>query len=149
VLRSLRFATLSQARGVFEAIRRRRSTFDEAAASSEGASEQGIPLEVSWRALSDEVRAVVEPLAAGQISAPVEYHGQFYLFLVEAWMGAPSQAEDELLTRARQDLERERQRWAGEALVQQLRDRARVSIEPGRLPFRYTGVAADRAEDPT
>lgn len=149
VLRSLRFATRSQAQGVFDAIRRKRQTFDEAVATSEGASEQGIPLEVSWRVLSEEVRAVLEPLAAGQISKPLEYHGQFYVFRVEAWLGAASQVEGELLERARRDLEGERQRWAGEALVRQLRDRARISIQPGRLPFRYTRGSSDRDDDPS
>ena len=65
----------------------------------------------------------MKDLKPGQVSKPLELQGSIYLFQVGAWLKDPEDQNEELLERARQELESIRRREAVESLVQSLRDR--------------------------
>lgn len=136
-LRSLMLDSVDNAKKVYRDIRKRRLTFSEAVVRHEKAPGQGLPMRVNWNGLSDEVRAALENVRAGEVSEPVEVNGNVYLFQVVTWFEAREQANDDLVRRARLELESERRREAYDALVQDIRDRTEVRLQLRNLPFSY------------
>ena len=53
------------------------------------------------------------------------------------WLNDPSEMDEGLTNRAREELARERRRQAEEDLLRKLRERTVVKIHENRLPFRY------------
>ena len=67
----------------------------------------------------------------------MDFHGDTFLFQLEAWLTDPSEMDEELTKRARGELARERRRQAEEGLLRELREQIPVKIHRNRLPFRY------------
>lgn len=137
-LRSLRLPSFEQAEQVAGELRGKRITFDEALVLH-GSPTDGIPVELGWGSLRPEHRQAIEGLRRGQISAPVEMAGAFYLFRVEAWFEGTD--EGRRAAEARQALERDRRQRAFAALLATLRAQTNTRIETAALPFSY--VAPD------
>jgi len=136
-LRSLMLDSVESARKVQQDIRKRRLTFAEAVVRYEKSPGQGLPMQVNWNGLSEEVRAALEDLRAGQVSDPVEVNGNVYIFQVVSWFEKREQANEELIRRARLELERERRRDAYDAMVDDIRDRTEIRLKLRNLPFSY------------
>jgi parvulin-like peptidyl-prolyl isomerase len=136
-LRSLRFESAEDATRSAERIRRGRMTFADAVVAYETDPGQGVLLEFSWNGLSEELRAALSELKPGQVSRPVEFNGDPFLFYLEAWVTGQSELDAELARRARGELERERRREARDGLLRELRGRTPVRIHDEGLPFRY------------
>ncbi len=137
VLRALMLESEEKAEKVYRDIRRRRITFTEAVVAYEKYPGQGRPIAVAWSGLSQEVRAALEKLEVGQVSAPVEKQGEFYLFKIESWINEPERLAAERMERARREMEDLRRQQALEELLAELRERNEVRLELRRLPFRY------------
>jgi hypothetical protein len=120
---------------VYQEIRRRRMTYDEAVVAHGAYEGHGVATEVSLSSLSDELRQALQGLQAGQVSPPVEVHGETYLFQVESWLGGA--ADPALRRRARERLERQRLDEAFTALLHRLRAEIGVILKPENLPFEY------------
>jgi len=135
-LRSLRFESAEDAVRVSEFITARRMTFAEAVVTYEADPGQGLPLDLSWSSLSPEIQAVVEPLKPGEVSAPVEFTGEMFVFQLDSWLSG-DEIEEELLTRARSQLVGSRERDARRELLQKLSAASPTRIHEDRLPFRY------------
>ena len=56
---------------------------------------------------------------------------------LDAWLAAPSDVDEDLARRAREELERQRLREASDRLSRKLRAATPVRIHEKRLPFRY------------
>ncbi len=147
VLRALMFQDQAVADKVYDQIRRKRMTFPEAVAAHEATPGQGAPMETSLGSLPDEVRGAIEQLVAGRVSRPVEVHGIFYLFQVEAWRDAAGLADDsELREEALAELRSRMIQVATDRLLQELKNHPKVWIETSRLPFRYVPETAVQVE---
>jgi hypothetical protein len=136
-LRSLRFESAESAVRAAARIRQRRMSFAEAVVTYETDPGQGVLLELSWETLSDEVRAALDPLEPGEVSRPVEFHGDTFLFQLESWLDDPAERGENLVRRAREELELQRRRLAIDRLLRELRESTRIRIHERRLPFRY------------
>ena len=136
-LRSLRFELPEDAAKVSARIERGAISFAEAVVTYETGPGQGVPLELSWDNFSDDLRDALGGLKSGEVSRPVDFHGETFLFQLEAWLTAPSVMDEELTSRARDELAREYRREAEEELLRGLRERTAVEIHRERLPFRY------------
>jgi parvulin-like peptidyl-prolyl isomerase len=136
-LRALMLDSMESAKKVYEEIRRRRITFDEAVVRYEEVPGRSLPQRVSWDGLSDEVRQAVEGLKAGRISKPVELHDTAYLFLVTSWLEDREQSANELRVRARRELEATRRTEAYAQLVVDAGRNAPSRLNTQNLPFRY------------
>jgi parvulin-like peptidyl-prolyl isomerase len=135
-LRSLRFESAEDAVRVSELIATRRMTFAEAVVTYEADPGQGLPLDLTWSSLSPEIQAVVEPLKPGDVSDPVEFTGEMFVFQLDAWLSG-DEIEEELLRRARSQLAGSRERAARRGLLQKLSAASPTRIHEDRLPFRY------------
>lgn len=135
-LRSLRFESAEDAVRASVLIATRRMTFAEAVVTYESDPGQGLPLDLSWSALSPELQAQVEPLKPGEVTAPVEFAGDSFLFQLEAWPNG-GEMEEELLNRARSQIVGSREREVRDRMLQRLRAAAPTRIHEERLPFRY------------
>ena len=136
-LRSLRFDLPEDATKVSTRIEGGAMSFAEAVATYETGPGQGVPLELSWDNFSEDLRDALGGLKPGEVSRPVDFHGETFLFQLEAWLTAPSEMDEELTNRARDELAREYRREAEEELLRGLRERTAVEIHRDRLPFRY------------
>ena len=70
-LRGLMLESAEEAERVYDQIRRRRITFNEAVVRHETATGQGVSLELGWDDLWEEQRAALEKLRPGQVSRPI------------------------------------------------------------------------------
>ncbi len=136
-LRALRFEVPEDAAEVSTRIEQRTMSFAEAVVTYETGPGQGVLLELSWDNFSDDLRDALGGLKSGEVSRPVDFHGETFLFQLEAWLTAPSEMDEELTSRARDELAREYRRKAEEELLRGLRERTAVEIHRERLPFRY------------
>lgn len=136
-LRALMLDSLKSAESVYQEIRRKRITFDEAVVKYEKVPGQSLPQRFSWDGLSDEVRQAVDGLKAGRVSKPVELHGLAYLFLVNSWLEDRAQSDNELHERARLELEAARRAEAYAGLLQEARRNAPSRLNTRNLTFRY------------
>ncbi len=136
-LRALRFDLPEDAEKVSTRIDRGETSFAEAVVTYETGPGQGVLLELSWDNSFDDLRDALGGLKPGEVSRPVDFHGETFLFQLEAWLTGPSEMDEELTNRARGELERERRRQAEEKLLRELRERTAVEIHRNRLPFRY------------
>ena len=136
-LRALILESKELADTLYRDIRRRRRTFDEVVVAHAVSPEQGVTLEVSWESLTAEQREALKDLKAGQVSRPVEVAGDTYLFQVESWLKDPAKMEQERLRQARQDLEQRYRQQAHAALVEKLRRKVEITLQPENLPFEY------------
>lgn len=136
-LRALQLGSMNQAKRVYQDIRRKRITFNEAALVHDPSPGQALPLRMSWDRLPADLREALKDLKPGQISKPQEMQGSVFLFQVGTWLKDPEDQDEELLRRARQELESLRRREALESLVATVRKRSGVRIETDNLPFVY------------
>jgi parvulin-like peptidyl-prolyl isomerase len=136
-LRSLRFDSAESAASAAARIRDGRMSFAEAVVTYETDPGQGVLLELSWETLSDELRAALDPLEPGEVTRPVEFHGDTFLFQLESWLDDPAERDEQLVRHARKELELQRRRQASDRLLRRLRESTRIRIHEKRLPFRY------------
>ncbi len=136
-LRALRFDVPDDAAKVSTGITRGTTSFAEAVLTYETGPGQGVLLELSWDNFSDDLRDALSGLKPGQVSRPVDFHGETFLFQLEAWLADPSKMEEGLTNRARDELARERSWRAEEDLLRELREQTAVEVHRDRLPFRY------------
>jgi len=139
-LRAVEFETEDDAQRIYREIRRRRLSFDEAVVRYETYPGQGRPQRIEWGTLSEEVRAALDDLKPGRVSAPLKFNGKYCLFQVASWLGDPEQLEAELLERARGELRGLDREQTMEDLLRTARQRIRVRLKLGKLPFRYVPV---------
>jgi hypothetical protein len=144
-LRALQLPSMKRARRVYGEIKRKRMTFNEAALTYEPSPGQALPTRMSWDSLPDELRETLRKLKPGQVSEPLELHGEIYLFQVGKWLSDPGDQEEELLRRARRELETVRNRDTLDTLLRELRDRAEIRIKTSNLSFEYVPVEGDSA----
>ena len=135
-LRALRFDSAERASEAAESIKSGRMTFAEAVAAHASGPGQGVPVEMSWPALSPVIQQALEGLAPDEVSRPVSFNGEVYLFQVDGWLAA-SDPRTETPKRTQAEANRERLRQASDALLESLRHRTSVEIRERRLPFRY------------
>jgi len=135
-MRSLRSSTAEDAERIYQNIRRRRTTFDEAVVA-QGNPDLAVPVELNWESLSEEIRTALDGLKPGQVSRPVAHSGAHFLFQLEAWLNEPHAIEVELLAQARQALEDRRRQRIYEGLIEQLRETADIELKLRDLPFDY------------
>ena len=136
-LRSLRLDSMETAEKVDRDIREGRTNFAQAVVTHETGPGQGIPLELHRDTLPEEFRAVIDDMQTGEVTPPMEFHGEVYIFQLEGWLSEPGDDETIRTNRGRDELDRARRRQANEALFRQLRERTPVRIHPEQLPFRY------------
>ncbi len=136
-LRALRFDFPADAAQVSTRIGRGSMSFAEAVVTYETGPGQGVLLELSWDNFADDLRDALRDLEPGQVSSPVNFHGDTFLFQLEAWLTDPSEMDEELAKRAREELAGEYRRQAEEQLLRELRERTPVEIYRKPLPFRY------------
>jgi parvulin-like peptidyl-prolyl isomerase len=135
-LRALRFDSVERAAEAEAAIREGRMSFAEAVLTYETGLGQGVPAEVSWVALSPEIREALAGLGPAGVSRPVASNGEIYLFQVDAWLTA-SNADGGTSRRDQDGVRSKRSRLASDALLEALRRRTPVEVHERRLPFRY------------
>jgi parvulin-like peptidyl-prolyl isomerase len=140
-LRALRFDSADDAARAAARIREGRMSFAEAVVTYETDPGQGMLIERSWETLSPGVRAALDGLKPGNVSRPVDFHGDTFLFQLDAWLAAPSDVDADLARRAREELERQRLREASDRLLSKLREATPVRFHEERLPFRYVPEA--------
>jgi len=136
-LRSLRLDSMETAEKVDREIREGRTNFARAVATHETGPGQGVPLELYRDNLPEEFRSVLDGMQPGEVTPPLEFHGEVYVFQFEAWLSESGGDENESTRRVRDEFDRARRRQANEALFRGLRERTPVQIHPDRLPFRY------------
>lgn len=137
-LRALQLGSSRQAERIYNEIRRRRMTFQEAVIAHERSPGQSGPRRVSWENLSEEVRQALDSLKPGQVSKPIEIYGEVYLFQIGSWLREPDDREVELTRRAREELEAVHRQQALADLIGALRERRPVRILFENLPFDYS-----------
>jgi len=137
-LTALMLPTMEQAETVYNQVRRRRLTFNEAVARYEANPGQTLPIRVAWDSLTEDLRQALDGLKPGRVTRPVQVHGEAYLFRLES---SPREIEttedDSLMARASSELQAERQRQAFDDMLDELRARSRVRLNLRNLPFRY------------
>jgi len=136
-VRALRFSSAEDAATAADRIGRGAMTFVDAVLTYESDPGQGVPLELSWETLSDDLRDALGDLQPGQTSRPVNFHGDVYLFQLESWLDDAATREADLFERARGELERQRRQKALEGLLGRLRRAMPLRIDEERLPFTY------------
>lgn len=137
-LTSLMLATMEQAETVYNQIRRRRMTFNEAVARYEANPGQTLPMRVAWDSLTEDLRQALDGLKPGRVTRPVEVHGEAYLFRLESLPREVATTEDaSLMDWAARELEADRRRMAFDDMLVELRARSRVRLNLRNLPFRY------------
>jgi peptidyl-prolyl cis-trans isomerase SurA len=141
-LRALRFESADDAARAAKRIHAGRMSFAEAVVTYEIDPGQGVLLERSWETLSPVVRAALEGLKPGEVTRPVDVHGETFLFQLDSWLTDPSVVDEDLARRAREQLERLRLREASDRLLRDLRAATPVRIHAERLPFRYVPEAS-------
>lgn len=142
-LRALMLPTIELAEKVHRDLRKRRMTFDEAVVAHEAAPGQGLPMRMDWENLSPPAQEALDGLKPGQVSAPVEVHGEIYIFRIESWLKDPARVEQELERLSRGELEARRRMRAYDELLERVRARRKVRRHPGNLPFPYVPSSVD------
>lgn len=142
LLRALMLESAEEAERVYRSVRDRQMTFDEAVAAYKTNPGQGVPVEVAYDGLPDELRAVLGDVKSGELVGPLEVQGEHYLFRVDSWLDDPTEGDETRMARARQELEALRLQWASAALLQELRQKARITLRRRNLPFRYVSEAS-------
>jgi len=137
-LRSLMFDDEATANQVYMDVRRDRLTFDEAAAAHETTPGQSAPFGTTLSSLPKEVRQAIGSLNPGWVSSTVEVHGSFYLFVVEEWTTQENYLDDpDWQAEAAAILRSRRIQAATTRMVQELRQKPGIRIDPAHLAFRY------------
>jgi len=136
-LRALRFESPDSATQVASRIHAGRMSFAEAVVNYETNPGQGVALDLSWDTLAPDVQQALDGLERGQVSRPVDFNGDTFLFQIDSWLTKPAQMDEELLRRAGIELERGRRRQASEELLLTLREKTPIRIHEERLTFRY------------
>ena len=136
-LRALRFDDPETAAEVSKQIAARKTSFAEAVVNYETGPGQGLLVEMSTGGFSDELRHALAELRPGEVSRPVEFNGDPFLFQLESWVDDPAESGGERVARARDELERQRRRRAESGLLQKLRNQTSVEIHLERLRFEY------------
>jgi hypothetical protein len=136
-LRALRFESGDDAVLAAARLRDGRTSFADAAVTYGTDAGQGVLLEFSWASLPRDIRDALEDLAPGEVSRPVGFNGDTYLFQLESWRRNPSEMGEDLIRLAREELGRQRWREACDGLRRRLRGQTPVRIHEERLPFRY------------
>jgi len=140
-LRALMLPSAEQANTVYDQIRRRRISFDEAVVKYETVEGQARPQRLAWNNLAKEVRAAIEKLDPGKVSRPLEFQGGFFLFQVVSWLDDTAWATDELNRMSREELEAARRKDAYDRLLAEARRTRKVQLHKRNLPFRYVPPA--------
>jgi len=135
VLRSLMVGTEANANRVRREILRGEMAFTEAVEVFGLTPDQGQPMEVSLRDLPQEIRDALEGLGSGEISEPVEFQGNVYLFLVD--VGPAKVGEERLRALAVSELLRLKSQKASDSFMNHLRAQVAVEIHLENLPFHY------------
>ena len=112
-------------------------SFEEAVATHGSGPDQGAPIEMSWEALSEDLQAALGDLKPGQVSRPVEFRGDRFLFRLESWLTDPTEIAGDLTRRAHEEAERHRRKRIETDLLRELRQKTPIRIHESRLPFRY------------
>ena len=141
-LRALELTSLEEAQHIYQEVRSKRMTFNEAALAYESTPGQALPQRMSWHKLPEQVRLALEGLAPGEVSRPIELYGAVYLFQISSWLDDPADQDIDLMHRATLALESERRSEALDALLAELRTRSPVRLKEPALPFRYVPVAS-------
>jgi hypothetical protein len=136
-LRSLVFKSKKEAEQVYQQIKRKRISFEEAVVAHGINPGQGIALELAWANLEKTHQEALEGLREGQVSPPVELNGESFLFELESWLDDPKSLEDLAAARARRELEGRRRRVSGADLLQGLHAGVVKEIMLEELPFAY------------
>ncbi len=149
LVRTLGFASRREATEVRQEILERALSLEQAVEIFGARPEESQRVELSLDDATEEVRAAIEDLGAGQVSRPVSYRNRVYLFLVEATSADVSPEHPWVLERAREALLEARLREAAEHLLQELRGALGVTIYAAALPFRYVPAGEGTAPAPT
>lgn len=136
-VRSLLLSSPEQAEEAYRKIREGTMTFGDAVAAHATAPGQGVPLEISEEGLPPPLRDAITQLAPEEVTRPVELHGSVYLFQLVSRQQATVPDQEDLRTRARNELARQRGQQALEELLQELRSEARLTVLWRNLPFNY------------
>jgi hypothetical protein len=136
-LRSLVFKSKKEAEQVYQQIKRKRISFEEAVVAHGINPGQGIALELAWANLEKAHQEALEGLREGQVSQPVELNGESFLFELESWLDDPESRHERAATRARRELEGRRRRVSGADLLQGLHAGVVKEIMLEELPFAY------------
>jgi len=135
VLRSLMVGTEANAKRVRREILRGEMAFAEAVEVFGLTPDQGQPMEVSLGDLPQEIRGALSGLSSGEISKPVEFQGNVYLFLVD--VGPAAVGEERLREMAVSELLRLKSQEASDGFLKRLRSQVVVEIHHENLPFTY------------
>jgi hypothetical protein len=135
VLRSLMVGTEANAKRVRREIQRGKMAFAEAVEVFGLTPDQGQPMEVSLGDLPQEIRGALQGLSSGEISNPVEFQGNVYLFLVD--VGPAKLGEARLRELAVSELLRIKSQEASDRFLERLRSQVVVEIHHDNLPFAY------------
>jgi hypothetical protein len=135
VLRSLMVGTEANAKRVRREILRGEMAFTEAVEVFGLTPDQGQPMEVSLGDLPQEIRDALQGLGSGEISQPVEFQGNVYLFLVD--VGPARLGEARLRELAVSELLRIKSQEASDRFLERLRSQVELEIHHDNLPFTY------------
>lgn len=135
VLRSLMVGTEANAKRVRREILRGKMAFTKAVEVFGLTPDQGQPMEVSLGDLPQEIRDALEGLSSGEISQPVEFQGNVYLFLVD--VGPARLGEARLRELAVSELLRIKSQEASDRFLERLRSQVNLEIHHDNLPFTY------------
>lgn len=141
ILRSLKVASQEQGEKIRREVAERRMTFHEAILAWGATPGQGEPLEVALGGLPAQVREAVRELAPGQVTRPVMVQGSTYLFFVDAWSPDTGDPDEPGRQRAYEELLALGYEEASRRLLEELRQKVRVTTHIENLPFHY--VAED------
>jgi peptidyl-prolyl cis-trans isomerase C len=135
VLRSLMVGTEANANRVRREILRGEMAFAEAVEVFGLTPDQGQPMEVSLADLPEEIREALSGLETGEISKPVQFQGNVYLFMVD--VGPAAVGEERLRALAVNELLRLKSQEASDRFLGRLRSQVAVEIHYENLPFTY------------
>lgn len=138
VLRSISAASEDRAARIRSEIVRKKRTFDQALSAYASSRGEGQSQEVALDALPEPVREAVGSLKRGQVSRPVQLEGIWYVFQVESTAVERAADPRTLRALAEEQLRQQRIEEASRRLLEDLRRKARIELNPENLPFRYT-----------
>jgi len=95
------------------------------------------PLELDLEILPEEVSRSLQRLQPGEVSRPVVFHGQTYLFALRSRGSAMGWSESELRERARREVLRGGTREVLDGLIARLREETTLVVNLEDLPFQY------------
>jgi hypothetical protein len=137
-VRSLRFDEEGDATSVHADITAGRVNFEDAAIARQ--LEAGlVPVDLAWSSIPGQIRPAIDALKPGEVSPPLTYGGNTYLFEMIS-RTPPTPGSEDLLRLAANELHSLQRGDADQALVERLRSERPVRLGDD-LPFRY--VAPD------